>query len=70
MTTPTVCIGCGKRPADIKEYVEAADESGMTPDIYVKVEEATFNPENGHFACTECYIRMGMPSSPTGWKAP
>jgi hypothetical protein len=70
MTMPTVCIGCRKRPSDIEEYVKAADEFGMTPDIYVKVEEGTFNPENGHFACTDCYIAMGMPSSPTGWKAP
>lgn len=32
--------------------------------------EGTMNWENGHFACTECYIKMGMPSSRLGWKAP
>lgn len=33
--------------------------------------EGTYNKENGHFACTECYIKIGMPSAPwPGWKAP
>jgi hypothetical protein len=42
----------------------------MTPEQYVSAEEGTLNRENGHFACTTCYIKMGMPSSPRGWKAP
>lgn len=64
------CIGCRKEPHEIAEYVEAADEEGCTAAYYVMTEEGTFNPENGHFACTECYIQMGMPSSPSGWIAP
>jgi hypothetical protein len=68
--TTLVCIGCNKQPSEIEEYTEAAAEEDMSPDDYVRVEEGTFNPENGHFACTSCYIQMGMPSSPTGWKAP
>lgn len=32
--------------------------------------EGTINPSNGHFACTDCYIRIGQPSSPRGWVAP
>jgi hypothetical protein len=42
----------------------------MTPEQYVRSEEGTFNLKNGHFACTACYINIGMPSSPRGWKAP
>jgi hypothetical protein len=64
------CIGCEKTPDQIDEYTEMAALEEMTPEQYVKVEEGTYNPENGHFACTSCYIRMGMPSSPRGWKAP
>lgn len=65
-----VCIGCSKTPEELEEYVEAAREAGMSPRRYVIQEEGTYNPDNGHFACTKCYIEMGEPSSPTGWKAP
>jgi hypothetical protein len=65
-----ICIGCHKTPDEIKEYIEMADLEDMTPIQYVRSEEGTYNPKNGHFACTECYIRMGCPSSPTGWVAP
>ena len=42
----------------------------MTPEQFVRREEGTFNIENGHFLCTDCYIAAGMPSSPRGWTAP
>lgn len=66
------CTGCNKSPADINEYVEGAAELGITPDEYVRKEEGTYNRENGHFRCTDCYIRAGMPSlpSPQQWVAP
>lgn len=64
------CIGCNKLPEEIAEYVDMAKEENMTPDAYVREEEGTYNPENGHFMCTECYIQAGMPSSPHGWVAP
>lgn len=32
--------------------------------------DGTFNPTNGHFLCDECYIKLGQPSSPRGWKCP
>jgi hypothetical protein len=73
MTNPfpeLVCIGCGRTPDQIPEYIEAAEECDMTPWSYVKQEEGTYNRENGHFACTACYLDMGAPSSPTGWVAP
>ena len=66
------CIGCGRNPDQIQEYIDAAENYGasITPDHYVRLEEGTFNSSNGHFACTDCYIKMGEPSSPRGWRAP
>jgi len=63
------CIGCARSPEDIPEYVAAAQAEGMTPSDYVAEEEGTYNPRTGLFACTECYLRMGMPTAPGGWKA-
>jgi hypothetical protein len=66
-----VCYRCGKTPDQIEEYVDAAEAEGTTPYLYVLKEEGTLNKSNGHFACTECYIAVGMPSaSGAGWKAP
>lgn len=64
------CIRCNKSPTEIPEYIDAAKSMGLHPIEYVISEEGTYNPINGHFACTDCYLAMGMPSSPTGWKAP
>jgi hypothetical protein len=68
--TEIKCIGCDKAPHEIDEYIEMAAAEDMTPEQYVRSEEGTFNRENGHFACTRCYIAMGMPSNSRGWKAP
>jgi len=75
-----VCNGCLFEAKDIEEYVAAAEEINaelgegereMTPDDYVWQEEGTLNPKNGHFLCTACYIKAGMPSAPgPGWVAP
>lgn len=66
-----ICIGCNKRPEDIEEYVEAAGEYRITPSEYVRREEGTYNSENGHFTCTDCYVAIGMPTRPgKGWIAP
>lgn len=69
-----ICNGCGKSPSEIDEYVSAANErhsgvADMTPDEYVWQEEGTLNRESGHFLCTDCYVKAGMPSSPRGWTA-
>lgn len=64
------CVGCNKRPIEIEEYVEIAAIEDMSPDDYVRQEEGTYNRENGHFLCTDCYVNAGMPSSPRGWTAP
>jgi hypothetical protein len=65
-----ICIGCNKQPEELEEYIEAAEDHEISPTEYVKQEEGTYNSLNGHFLCTDCYIKAGMPSSPTGWKAP
>lgn len=58
------CIICKKMPNEIAEYVRAAKEwwlQPMTPEQYVIEEEGTYNPANGHFYCTGCYVAVGMP---------
>lgn len=61
---------CKREPKEIQEYVMMARERYITPSRYVWLEEGTLNRDNGHFCCTECYIKIGQPSSPMGWKAP
>lgn len=65
-----LCIGCGKQPDEIEEYVEMGKAEDMSPDEFVRREEGTLNRDNGHFLCTECYVAAGMPSNPFGWVAP
>lgn len=65
-----VCVRCGKRPNELQEYISAAGEYNMTPDAYVMEQEGTFNPTNGHFVCTPCYVAIGCPTRSGGWKAP
>jgi hypothetical protein len=48
----------------------AQDEINRLIDEWAWFNEGTMNWENGHYNCTECYMKAGMPSSPTGWKAP
>jgi hypothetical protein len=68
--TKPICIGCNKHPDELSEYVDAAWENGFSsPAEYVQREEGTYNPSNGHFLCTGCYIEAGMPTSPRGWTA-
>lgn len=55
------CIGCGKTPDKISEYIDASRLEKITPKEYVAREEGTFNNRNGHFYCTMCYVKAGMP---------
>ena len=72
------CIRCHKTPEEIEEYQPGDEDSGRaweegdfeSPSDYVRHEEGTYNPVNGHFTCTECYIAIGMPTQEGGWKAP
>ena len=67
---PLICTGCGKTPRELSEYVSAVRGRDLTPDDYVWREEGTLNQGNGHFTCTDCYVRRGMPSSERGWMTP
>lgn len=66
------CIGCGKEPNEIDEYINEGVVNDMTPGEFVRTEEGTYNSLNGHFACTDCYIKMGSPGGrfPRNWVAP
>lgn len=57
------CMGCGRKPGQIEEYVDATKSDNFinTPDEYVLSEEGTLNRNTGKFACTDCYTKMGMP---------
>jgi len=67
-----ICTGCNKKPAELQEYVDAGYENDMTAEEYVLSEEGTLNPTNGHFLCTNCYIKAEMPALPwpNQWRAP
>jgi hypothetical protein len=65
-----MCFGCGKRPEEIREFIRAGEEADLTPTEYVLAQEGTLNRRNGHFMCTECWVRSGKPSTSGGWVAP
>lgn len=66
------CTGCDRYADELEEYIEAATDCGMSPDEYCMAEEGTYNATNGHFLCTDCYIKAGMPAvpHPGQWIAP
>lgn len=56
------CACCGKKPEELAEYRDIAKVEGYTSaEEAVRREEGTYNPRNGHFYCTACYIKKGMP---------
>ena len=65
-----ICMGCKHEPSALSEYAEPAAKEGVSVEQYVRREEGTYNPTNGHFLCTPCYIRAGMPTEPHGWRCP
>lgn len=69
MGTEIVCFRCGVRPADDYGIRSIAREEEITPDE-AAAEDGTYNPDTRTFACDRCYIAIGMPSSPVGWRAP
>lgn len=68
------CYRCGKPASSFPEYCEHGGCEGDSPHLgsadYVRDEEGTYNPETNRFACDACYIAIGMPSGPNGWRAP
>ena len=64
-------LGCGRTPEEIVEYINEGAANEMTASQFVIREEGTLNPANGHFLCTDCYVKAGSPSAPPpGWRAP
>lgn len=62
------CNGCGKEPHELECYTELAMEEGLTPEEYVRRNEGTYNPVNGHFMCDDCYLAAGAPA--VKWPGP
>lgn len=72
-----ICVGCTRRPYEVPMYVTMVREGPDSPipsqeevARYVIEDEGTYNRENGHYLCDECYIKNGQPSSSTGWVCP
>lgn len=61
---------CQRWADDMAEYDDPRHGTGLSRAEYVRQEEGTYNPDNGHFLCDQCYIDAGMPSSPSGWRCP
>lgn len=62
------CFRCGKPASSFSEY-DYQFAGGDRAD-YVRNQEGTYNPETNRFACDACYIAIGMPAGPGGWRAP
>lgn len=60
------CSFCGRTANQIMEYWPEITQELATAEEQVK-QDGTYNPEKNQFCCTDCYISIGMPSSPTGW---
>lgn len=69
------CAYCGVKASEDSDTIWGAEADEMTPAAYARL-DGTFNPastvwpEGGSFACNRCYVKLGCPSGPTGWKAP
>lgn len=69
-----ICFRCGRKASEIEEYQELAKAEGHADFArLIREEEGTYNPKTNTFACTPCYIAIGMPANPyprPGWVAP
>ena len=57
-TAKPICVGCQKPPTELAEYCERYWE--IPPDVTVK-DDGTYNPDNGHFWCTACFVNEKCP---------
>jgi hypothetical protein len=58
------CIECGRHPWEIHEYQVLAEDYEEEPKDWPRImdcEDGSYNANNGHFWCTECYVNIGMP---------
>jgi len=58
-----------ERYAEDMEYIDNWREEDETRSEYIMNNDGTYDPATGFFACDRCYIMLGQPSSPQGWKA-
>jgi hypothetical protein len=61
-----ICVNCKKAPHEIEDYIDAAKDIGLPPDLYVQFNEGTYNFDKNIFACTQCYVLLGMPLGTAG----
>jgi hypothetical protein len=50
------CRICGRKCTEINEYVSAAKENKVSPNVYVRT-DGTFDLVSNTFECTECYVQ-------------
>jgi|ERR1051326_1043887 hypothetical protein len=62
------CFRCGKSAEEF-DYTGYKDDNQTNSD-FVRTEDGTYNKDTNRFACDQCYIEIGMPTHPYGWKAP
>ena len=56
------CPFCNRKPNEIDEYIEGAEENEMSAENYVQMDEGTYHQKTNLFCCTECYVSQGLPS--------
>ena len=61
---------CKRKASDIPDVQAYAEAAELSPAAWVRSEEGTFNEASNHFACDECYIRLGMPVAIPRWVCP
>lgn len=54
------CRGCGKKANELEEYKEH-EAKNWTADDEAR-SDGSYNPKDGTFLCTPCYVRVGMPT--------
>ena len=69
MSQEPMCFVCKRPASEIMDVIIGAEHEETSPAEFAR-EDGTYNPESNQFVCTADYVAIGMPSSPTGWKAP
>jgi hypothetical protein len=59
---------CNRVASDIPDLVAQASYENETPND-AAMQDGTYNPETNEFCCDTCYVSLGAPTAPGGWKA-
>lgn len=57
------CPECKKDPTELKEIQFHAEQEEMSEFQFIKEMDGTYCKHTGLFLCTDCYIKLGMPSN-------